>query len=49
MDDYGDYDYSDHDQDDTENSKVEVSKPQVRERVAAFLQEHHPDLWEELT
>jgi hypothetical protein len=49
LDDYGDYDYSDHDQDDTENSRVEFSKAQVRERVAAFLQEHHTDLWEELT
>jgi hypothetical protein len=49
LDDYGDYDYSDHDQDDTEHSKVEFSKPQVRERVVAFLQEYHPDLWEELT
>ncbi len=49
MDDYGDYDYTDHDQDDAGNSTVEFSKPQVRERVVAFLQEHHADLWEALT
>jgi hypothetical protein len=49
LDDYGDYDYSDHDQDDSEHSKVEFSKAQVRQRVVAFLQEHHPELLEALT
>ena len=49
MDDYGDYDYAEHDQEDAENREIEFSKPELRQRVIAFLQEHHPDLLEELT
>ena len=48
LDSYGEYDYDDHDSGDSDNSAIEFSKMQVRERVGAFLREHHPELMEEL-
>jgi hypothetical protein len=49
MDDYGDYDYGDHETDDTETRNIEFSRQELRQRLVAYLREHHPDLLEELT
>jgi hypothetical protein len=48
MDDYGDYDHDEHDSSDTENGSVSVSRPLVRDRLVAYLQTQHPELWEGL-
>lgn len=48
LEDYGDYDYDEHDAGDSDNSSVEFSKTQIRDRLLTFLQQHHPQLLEEL-
>ena len=49
LEDYGDNEYEGHEADDTSNVAVEFSRVQIRERLAAFLRERHPQLLEELT
>ena len=48
MDSYGDYDYDEHDSNDSGNGEITYSREQIQSRVLAFLQNHHPDLAQQL-
>jgi hypothetical protein len=48
MDNYGDYEYEEHDSNDTGNGEITYSRDQIRTRVLAYLQNHHPELAQQL-
>ena len=48
MDSYGDYEYDEHESHDTGNGEINFSREQIRTRVTAFLQNHYPDLMNQL-
>jgi hypothetical protein len=48
MESYGDYDYDEHDSNDSGNGEINYSREQIQARVLAFLQNHHPELAQQL-
>ena len=48
MDSYGDYEYDDHDSNNSGNGETTYSRDQIKNRVLAFLQNHHPELAQQL-
>jgi hypothetical protein len=48
MDSYGDYEYDEHDSNDSGNGEINYSREQIQSRVLAFLQNHYPELAQQL-
>jgi len=48
LDSYGDYEYDEHDSNDSGNGEATYSRDQIRTRVLTFLQNHHPELAQQL-
>jgi len=48
MDSYGDYEYDEHESHDSGSAEINYNRDQIRSRVLAFLQAHHPDLAQQL-